>query len=567
MARWTWRAGILVSSSKPGEVPRGLPEPRAVLEAIAGSTTDAIYVKDADGRYLMMNSAGAEVIGRPVEEIVGRTDRELLPGDSVHEISEHDRSVMQAGEPLSYEERLTFKGGERVFHSTKGPYRDDEGRVVGVYGISRDITERETLRRNAAFLAETGALLESSLDYATTLGNVARLAIPEVADWCAVDVLGRDGAIDHVALAHADPDKLTFVEQLRDRYPPDPESTHGAHEVMRTGRSIHYPEIPDELLSGLAVDDEHLALIRSLGFKSGMIVPMSSRGRVFGAISFVSSRAERLYGPDDLRLAEEVGRRAGNAVENARLFQERSYIAQTLQRSLLPPTLPQIPGIAVAARFRAAGDGAEVGGDFYDLFPAADGQWAAVMGDVCGKGADAAAVTALARYTIRAAAMQHERPSRVLELLNDALLRDENREDKRFCTVTYALLQRAGDGVAACLACGGHPLPFVLRASGAVEQVGTNGTLLGIVPDVEIGDLEVPLAPGDTLVLYTDGVIEARGDEHPELGERGLAELLEGCAGAHPDEVAGRIEQAALEAYGGPPADDIAVLVLRVQPD
>jgi PAS domain S-box-containing protein len=556
----------LDSARKPGEAPHGLREPRAVLEAIAGSTSDAIYVKDADGRYLMINSAGADVMGRPVAEIVGRTDRELLPPGSAQELAEHDRSAMMAAEPLSYEEHVVIGGSERVFHSTKGPYRDGEGEVVGIYGISRDITERDTARRNMAFLAEAGALLESSLDYSTTLGNVARLAIPDVADWCAVHVLGREDALDQVALAHADPDKVAFVEELRDRYPPEPDSPHGVHEVVRTGRSILYAEIPDELLSELAVDQEHLALIRSLGFRSGMIVPMSSHGRVFGAITFVSSRAERLYDTDDLRLAEEVGRRAGSAVENARLFQERSYIAWTLQQSLLPPALPQIPGIEVAARFRAAGDGAEVGGDFYDLFPIAGGQWATVMGDVCGKGADAAAVTALARYTIRAASMQQNRPSRVLELLNEALLRDETRQDRRFCTVAYALLERAGNGVAACLASAGHPLPFVIRASGTVEQVGCSGTLLGIVPDVEIGDLEVALEPGDTLVLYTDGVIEARGGG-PELGEAGLARLLEGCAGARPEDVAARIEGASLEAYRGPPTDDIAVLVLQVRPE
>jgi PAS domain S-box-containing protein len=552
---------------KPREARHGPPEPRALLEAIAGSTSDAIYVKDTDGRYLMINSAGAEIMGRPVEEIVGRTDRELLPAGTAQELAEHDRSAMMATEPLSYEEHFVIGGSERVFHSTKGPYRDREGRVVGIYGISRDISEREAARRNVAFLAEAGALLESSLDYSTTLGNVARLAIPEVADWCAVDVLGRDDALDHVALAHADPDKLAFVEELRERYPPDADSSHGVREVIRSGRSVLYHDIPDELLSELAVDQEHLALIRSLGFKSGMIVPMSSRGRAFGAITFVSSRPERLYDADDLRLAEEVGRRAGSAVENARLFQERSHIAWTLQESLLPPVLPQIPGIEVAARFRAAGDGAEVGGDFYDLFPTAGGHWATVMGDVCGKGADAAAVTALARHTIRAASMQHARPSRVLELLNEALLRDETREDRRFCTVAYALLERAGDGVAACLASAGHPLPYVIRASGSVEQVGRSGTLLGIISDVEIGDLQLALEPGDTLVLYTDGVIEARGDGSPELGETGLARLLEACAGARPEDVAARIEEASLEAYGGPPTDDIAVLVLQVRPE
>jgi PAS domain S-box-containing protein len=547
-----------------------LRESQAILQAIAEGTTDAVFAKDAHGRYLMINAAGAREIGRPADDVIGRSDAELMDAEAAAEIAEHDRSVMAAGEPRSYEERLQVDGSERIFLSTKSPYRDTEGKIVGIVGIARDITDRklieeehERVRRRATFLAEAGALLESSLDYQTTLKNVARLAIPDIADWCAVDITDAEGALVQVALAHADPEMLAVAEELRREYPPDPNAPRGAPLVARTGESLLYSEIPDTLLEEATEDERHLELARELGFVSGMVVPLAGRGETLGAITFVSSKPGRTFDEEDLRLAEEVGRRAGIAVQNARLYSERSYIAQTLQRSLLPPVLPSIPGVEVAARFHAAGEGFEVGGDFYDLFATRPDGWAAVIGDVCGKGPDAAAVTALARYTLRAAAMQEAEPSRVLTLLNEAMLHDQSRES-RFCTVTYASVQRDGDAIRLQVASGGHPLPFVVRADGRVEQLGSSGTLIGIVPEVEIEDDQDRLDPGDTLVLYTDGVIDARTDGEP-LGEEGLAELLGATAGLNAATIAERIEQAAVEHWGGTVGDDVAVVVLRAR--
>src|SRR5207248_11443603 len=154
------------------------------------------------------------------------------------------------------------------------------------------------------------------------------------------------------------------------------------------------------------------------GFSSLMIVPLAARGRTLGALTLVAAESGRHYGPADLAVAEDLARRAAQAVDNARLFTQQRHIARTLQESLLPPKLPEIPGVEVAARYEAAGLGTEVGGDFYDLFET-DGEWGVVMGDVCGKGPEAAAVTGLARYTIRAAAMRERSPSRILGILND----------------------------------------------------------------------------------------------------------------------------------------------------
>ena len=210
-------------------------------------------------------------------------------------------------------------------------------------------------------------------------------------------------------------------------------------------------------------DERHLELVLELGMRSAMTVPMTARGDTVGAMTFVTGPSGRRFDQRDLELAEELARRCATAVENARLYGERAYIARTLQESLLPSELPEIPGIETAARFRPTGEGNEMGGDFYDLFQRRRG-WTVVIGDVCGKGPDAAAVTALARYTLRAAAMRERLPSRGLHVLNEALLRQ--RADRRFCTVAYAYLESTEGGVRLGFASGGHPLPLLVRPDG-----------------------------------------------------------------------------------------------------
>jgi sigma-B regulation protein RsbU (phosphoserine phosphatase) len=235
-----------------------------------------------------------------------------------------------------------------------------------------------------------------------------------------------------------------------------------------------------------------------------------------------------------------------------------------LQRSLLPPTLPVVPGLTTAVRFIAAGEGIEVGGDFYDLFRARGTAVAALIGDVCGKGPEAASVTALARHTLRAAAAYEARPSAVLALLHRALR--EARDDGRFCTVAYCDFEVRPDGARMLLCCGGHPLPLILRANGSVEPVGKLGTLLGADVEPVLSDVVVDLAPGDVIVLYTDGVTEVRAGRKEIFGHRDLADLLASCSGLPADSVAQRIQDAVLEAANGRPRDDIAILVVGASP-
>jgi integral membrane sensor domain MASE1 len=239
-------------------------------------------------------------------------------------------------------------------------------------------------------------------------------------------------------------------------------------------------------------------------------------------------------------------------------------IAGTLQESLLPSHLPVIPGIETAVDFRAAGKRHLVGGDFYDVFQRDDGSWTVIVGDVLGKGATAAATTGLARYTLRAAAVQESQPSRILHLLNDAIMRQSPDQS---CTVACGRIDlKQADGARVTLSVGGHPLPLVLRADGVVEQLGRPGTLLGVLPDPDLADHTADLAPGDALILYTDGLTDAYAPGRI-VKRAGLVAALESCAGLNATEIAGGLEAAILGPRdGAEPRDDIVLLVLRVAP-
>jgi PAS domain S-box-containing protein len=247
--------------------------------------------------------------------------------------------------------------------------------------------------------------------------------------------------------------------------------------------------------------------------------------------------------------------------QQARTDAEDAYT--TLQRSLLPPQLPEIPGLELAARYRAAGPGNLVGGDFYDIFQTAPGEWGLIIGDVCGRGAAAAALTALTRYTARAAAMQERNPSAVLRLLNDALLREVS--PGTFCTAVFARLRTGSEGCTLQLSVGGHPPPMILRGDGAVQTDVDTGTLLGALPDPPLSDDQIELGPGDTLFMYTDGVVEQRTADGL-LGIDRLAEMLQECRGLDLATALARLDRSLDRARVGPRRDDSAMLAARVTP-
>jgi serine phosphatase RsbU (regulator of sigma subunit) len=287
-------------------------------------------------------------------------------------------------------------------------------------------------------------------------------------------------------------------------------------------------------------------------------VPLIARQHVTGTLSLLRMLDVESYTEDDLVLAEELARRAAIVVDNARLYESSRRLAATLQASLLPRRLPDIPGVRIAARYRPALEGQEVGGDFYDAFRIKDDRWAIAIGDVCGKGAEAAALTALGRYTIRALA-EYDAPT-VLRRLNEAVIRDHDITEQRFLTVLLANLTVHPDRLDLQLAAAGHPPPLILRADGRVEQVAVTGTLLGVAKEVSFEPQLVSLHPGDTILLYTDGLTDARAPGRV-ISDAELTTLLARGHGLGGEELAAFIEDSAIA--GEAPRDDIAILVVE----
>jgi PAS domain S-box-containing protein len=303
------------------EAERRADEGRALLHAILNNTTDAIFVKDHEGRYLAINSAGAAALHRTPEEVVGHTNFDFLPKDTAEALRQAELEVLRTGRTLHKEDHVRMDGVERHYLSARGLWRDAEGAVAGIVGMATDITERLRRERANSLLADAGRVLTESLDFRTTLNTVARLVTPALADWCSVVVRNDEGALETLAVAHADPEKVRWAREIAERYPIEPGAPTGVPNVVRTGRSELYPEITDEMLRGAATDAEHLELLRHLDMRSVMIVPMQAHGRTLGAITLIGAESGRQFTEADLPIAEELARRSALAIENAELFQ------------------------------------------------------------------------------------------------------------------------------------------------------------------------------------------------------------------------------------------------------
>ncbi len=546
----------------------------SLQQAVLANLAEAITVEDEHGRTVFANQAAAELLQMETSEQItnapsgGVTDRLLLLDERARELTRADLPARRlfAGEPagpLLVRTIVRATGEERWLIVRSTPIHDpDDGRVRFVANVFENITEVKRAQLAESFMAQASRVLASSMDYGETLVRVARLAVPTIADWCAIDLLDESGEIEQVAVHHADPEKVALAQRLGRLYRPDPGDAGGVPEVIRTGKPVIYTDIDAAALAAHARDAEHLRLLRAIGAGTVAIVPLMSGAGSIGAITLVTSESRRRLSERDIALAERLGRRAGTAVENARLYSERTRIAHTLQRTLLPESLPTIPGVEVQARYDAAGELNEVGGDFYDVFAQDENTWVLVIGDVVGKGARAAGVTALARHTLRAAAMAGGGLRQMLAMLHRALQAQPAGADT--CTVCVATMRVGAGRARLTLALAGHPPPLLLDAAGAVRAVGTPGTLLGVVPELVLHERELELATGETLLLYTDGVIDAGRAGEP-LGEAGLIALCREHAALPLAPMVARIGAEALARANGGLRDDIALLALRVR--
>src|SRR5829696_4080112 len=421
--------------------------------------------------------------------------------------------------------------------------------------------DRETAA--SELLAEAGALMEDALDQKQRATHLARLAVPTLGDVAMVDTITPEGLIERMAAQSADSEVADDMVRLRQAAPIDPHGPHPVAEVIRTGRTKYLDELTDEEIEGITTRENERETLRRYRFKSCVVLPLGARGAVLGALTLWIMGPAKAFDETVRRTAKRLADRAALALDNARLHEQQSHIASVLQHSLLPRSLPEISGFEAASRFLAAGEAYEVGGDFYDVFRSGSGMWTAVIGDVCGKGPEAASLTALARYTVRTASSPDNPPSQVLRTLHDSI--SAEHADLRFCTAALARIQAPSNGSGEArltVSLGGHPHPLILRKDGRADPVGVPGTLLGALPSPVLADVEANLAVGDSLVLYTDGVLDVRDRSHDDDPDWLAAELAK-SAGKSADEIADELAQAAIDRQGGEPRDDIAVLVLH----
>jgi PAS domain S-box-containing protein len=544
------------------------------LDAILANLAEAITVVDGDGRTVFANQAAADLLGATT-----RNELVELPSGTVMQrfvvLDEHgvelDLDAMPGrrllrGEPAPPQlvrNIVRATGEERWLMVRATPIPDPESGLVGyVVNVFENITEVKRAQLADRFMAEASSVLASSMDYAETLGRVARLVVPTVADWCAVDLVDEQGELERVAIHHADPAKLLLAERLHRLYRPTGDESAGVAEVIRTGRPLIVTEIPPSALAAYARDAGHLEILRAIGMTAVVIVPMPGASATIGAITLVSSESVRRLSSADLSLAVRLAGRVGIAIENARLYTERARIAHTLQRALLPESLPEIPGAELEALYSAAGELNEVGGDFYDVFEYGENRWMLVIGDVCGKGPRAAGVTALARHTLRAAAASGQSPTGMLGALHGALRKQPPGAD--LCTTCLVVVDRHDAVAGLTVALAGHEPPLVIGRGGQATPIGTPGTVLGVVDPITITERHGELRAGETLLLYTDGVPDA--GRPAALGEAGLLALCATAGELSLVELLRRIERAASERAGGRLRDDIALLALRLDP-
>lgn len=544
------------------------------LQAVLVNLGEAITVLDRDGHTVFANQAAADLLQVDTPQDLTRAE----PGSIMARFLVFDEQGNELGldampgrrlftgeptEPLLVRNVVRATGEERWIVARSSPVLDpDTGETLYAVNVFEDITEVKRAQLAESFMSEASRVLASSLDYGETLRRIARLAVPTIAGWCGVDLLNERGEIERVAVHHPDPEMVALAARLDRDYNPSPDEPAGVPEVIRTGEARIYTDIKPDELADYARDHEHLRLLSAIGATAVIIVPIIGANRVIGAITLVSSGEDRRLSPEDLPLAERLARRAGTAVENARLYSERSRIAHTLQQALLPDPLTPVPGAQVRARYRAAGELNEVGGDFYDVFEVAGPAWMLVIGDVCGKGPRAAGVTALARHTLRAAAMSGLSPQPMLDMLHRALKTQPAHSD--LCTVCLVRFEPAAGRGRLRVALAGHPPPLLIGADGASRQMGEPGTLLGVLDPIEIREVEDELGPEETLLLFTDGVPEARSDKDL-LGEQRLRELCRQAPLLSLDGLLEHIECSAVAHAGGSLRDDLALLGLRLE--
>jgi PAS domain S-box-containing protein len=521
-------------------------------DALGGDAAYVLLATDVEGEAELRAATGLPPSMRPTLVVPVGGDNSRFPRlPAVRDDLRDDAVPLLAGTnlrslvtvPLLVEGRVSgtlgvAAGEPRAFSNDDAVRLQRTADRVALAVESARLTELERQRRGwLSFLAEASDLLAGTLNRDMTVAIVAQLIVPRLATWCAVHLFDGAGTPRLAYVWHADERAL------------------------------------DGLRKAVADVDASSGVPSPHGFSTisndvTVVLPLIARGHRLGTLLLGNPRRAG-FRREALDVAEDLSRRAALALDNARLYGDLQASGQALQRSLLPPDLPVAPGVEFGVAYVAAGEANEVGGDFYDVFQAGTNRWCFAIGDVCGKGAEAAAVTGLARHTLRALGRAGYPLEDILVRLNQAILAEGPRA--RFLTLLFGeLTPIPAGGVQLALVSAGHPLPFVIAAhppaaahgDSCVRQVGVPQPLLGVLDNLALDAESLELRPGDTLVAVTDGVTERR-DGKRMLGEEGLADVLTACRGRPAGLIAARVQRAVEEFTAAPPRDDLAVLVLR----
>ena len=566
----------------PTEVlPEAVRAERRLLHAVFQQAPVSLFLLEQDGTIRRANNQAAALLGAPSGYATGKPLTAFVDLPFRAAVQTLLAAVARTGKPRTAGCRILTSDGPvdvtltaaaadlpgdppvRIVTATPGglsgamaPEGEDRPAKRPAAKGKGDPAIAAMTRRLDAVTAVTRVLLDNStFSEAVTLQRSARLLAGEIADWVIIDI-DRDGRLLRQFAAgprggHAD--QLARVARGVD---PDQESLPAL--VHSTGKSVLLAHPDDPAALGRGPDGTPLGMV--LGVTSLICVPISDGTTGYGTLTLTRLADKGPFGVADLGLAEELGGHLAVAIRVDRVFRQRSQVAEALQASLLPTRLPEVPGLEFAAAYIGATQFQEISGDFYDVFKAGDG-WGIAVGDVCGKGQDAAAMTAAARHAIRAFATVHDTPADVLAAANEVLVAEDY--DDRFVTASLAFLRQRGRRVQVQLGSCGHVGPAVVRADGRVEILEGHGLPLGLFSDTQPGRLELELNQGDVLFFYTDGVTEARSSDLAFFEDR-LADALAAVAGHSASDIVRAVQELVTSFSAGELKDDVTILAVRV---
>jgi serine phosphatase RsbU (regulator of sigma subunit)/PAS domain-containing protein len=567
----TLKAAAGAAGGGPGSGPAAeVHAERRLLHTVFQQAPVPLFLLDSGGTVRRANAAAGELFGSGPGYATGKLFAAFIDPPSRAAVQTLLAATARTGEPRQLRAGLLTSEGvaDRVLAVRQVTIRGEEDRLVVAAGLAEDAARRArppaepdagivaAMTRRQDLVTAAARILLENVTYSEPVAvqQVARLLARELTAWVIVDTEHR-GRLRRQVVAGPEDQRSQELAQAAAAIDPRPDSM--PVQVHESGSSQLLAHAED--LGVLGDRPDGVPLLMAFGASSVLCVPLSGGERGYGVLTLASRAGQGPFSMADAGLVAELGQQLGLAIRAGRLFRRRSDVADALQASLLPRQLRQIPGTEVDAIHVAATSEQEVGGDFYDIYPAGDG-WGTAIGDVCGKGEDAAAVTAAARHAIRAFAHANPDPGAVLRSANDVMLAEEF--GGRFVTAAVGHLRWRRRRLHVVLGSAGHPGPVLIRPDGRTQRLRGGGLPLGIFPDAAPATEELDLDPGDVLFLYTDGLTGALGPDMVYFEER-LTDELAGLAGRPPSVLVTRVRELALEFCRGELRDDMTMLAVR----